>query len=141
MPMVGGSSVTSLPLLGSLDVTRVGAHGLDLNMAASYSPNCGKDKDEAVAELAVKLGAEHVYAPEDEFTTPVPRFKDDINALLRLSNFDLPPLRVVRPSHVVHVYYGFGDTLGKQFGATISTNYNCRGCLSKPAKGKRGIRF
>ena len=102
-------------------MTRAGAHGLDLSMAASYSPNCGEDEDEAAADhrLAVKLGAEHMYAPEDGFTTPVPRFKDDINALLRLSNFDLPPLRVVRPSHVVHVYYGFGDASGKQFGATI----------------------
>ena len=137
------SSVTSLSSLGSLDVTRAGAHGLDLGMAASYSANGGEDEDEAAANhrLAIKLGEEHVYAPEDGFTTPVPRFKDDINALLRLSNFDLPPLRVVRPSHVVHVYYGFGDASGKQFGATISANYNCRGCLSRPTKGKRGIRF
>ena len=137
------SSVTSLSSLGSLDVTRAGAHGLDLSMAASYSPNCGEDKDEGAADhrVAVKLGAEHVYAREDGFTTPVPRFKDDISALLRLSNFDLPPLQVVRPSHVVHVYYGFGDASGKRFGATILVNYNCRGCLSKPTKGKRGIRF
>jgi hypothetical protein len=42
---------------------------------------------------------------------------------------------------VVHVYYGFGDASGKQFRATISTNYNCRGCLSKPSKVKHGIRF
>jgi len=112
-------------------------------MAASYSANGGADEDEAAANhrLAVKLGDEHVYAPEDGFTTPVPRFKDDINALLRLSNFDLPPLRVVHPSHVVHVYYGFGDASGKQFGATISAKYNCRGCLSRPTKGKCGIRF
>jgi len=88
------SSVTSLNSLGSLDVTRAGTHGLNLSMAASYSPNCGEDEDEAAANhrLAVKLGEEHVYAPEDGFTTPVPRFKDDINTLLRLSNFDLPPL-------------------------------------------------
>jgi hypothetical protein len=58
-----------------------------------------------------------------------------------ISRTTLPPLRVVRPSHVVHVYYGFGDTSGKQFGATISADYNCRGCLSRPTKGKRGIRF
>jgi len=63
-------------------------------MATSYSPNCGKDEDKAAVNhrLSVKLVEEHVYAPEDGFTTPVPRFKDDINALLRLSNFDLPPL-------------------------------------------------
>ena len=74
-------------------------------LVASYSANCGEDKDEAAANhrLTVKLGEDHVYAPKDGFTTPVPHFKDDINALLRLLNFDLPPLGVVRPSHVVHV--------------------------------------
>jgi hypothetical protein len=137
------SSVMLLNLLGSLDVTRAGAGGLDLSMAASYSTNWGKNKDEAAVnhQLAVKLGEEHVYAPEDGFTTPAPCFKDDINALLRLSNLDLPPLQVVRPSHVVHVYYGFGGVSCKQFGATMLANYNCRGCASRLTKGKCGIRF
>ena len=66
------------------------------------------------------------YAPRDGLTTPAPRFIDDIKALLRLSKFKLPPLRVVRPSRVVHVYYGVGDASGKQFGATISDDYNCK---------------
>ena len=65
-----------------------------------------------------------VHAPSDGLTTPAPRFVSDVEALLQLSKFDLPPLRVVRPSMVVHVYYGFGDASGKQFGATISDNYN-----------------
>ncbi len=137
------SLITSLNSLGSLDVTRAGAHGFDLGLAALFSATCGKDKDEAAENhrLAVKLGEEHVYASEDGFTTPIPQFKDNISALLRLTNHELPPLQVVRLSHVVHVYYDFGDASRKQFGATLLANYNCRGCLSKPAKAKRGVRF
>ena len=60
------------------------------------------------------------YTPENGFTTSAPRFKDDIDALLLLSNFDFLPLRVVRPAQFVQVYYGFGDASGKQFGATMS---------------------
>ena len=71
----------------------------------------------------------------------MPRFKDDIAALRQLTNFGLPPLRVVRPTQVVQVFYGFGDASGKQFGATLSQNYNCKAWLSKTRKDKRGIRF
>jgi hypothetical protein len=91
--------------------------------------------------MATKIGVVHAYAPSSGFTTPVPRFKIDVDALIRLSDFDLPPLRVVRPAHVVHVYYGFGDASGKQFGGTISENYNCRRRLSDVMEPKRGIRF
>ncbi len=83
------------------------------------APDGVEDKDKAAANhrILIKSGASHTYAPEDGVTTPVPRFRDDINALLQLTNFDLPPLRVIRPAHVVHVYYRFGDASGKQFGA------------------------
>jgi hypothetical protein len=81
------------------------------------------------------------HGPDDGFTTPVPRFRDDLDALTKLTSFDLPPLRVVRPSQVVQVFYGFGDASGKQFGATISRNYNCRARLSKAAKGDGGVRY
>jgi hypothetical protein len=79
-----------------------------------------KDKDEAVVhhQLGSKGRQDQRYTPEDGFTTSAPQFKDDIDALLLLSNFDLPPLQVVRPAQVVHVYNGFRDTSGKQFGAT-----------------------
>ena len=91
-------------------------------------------------ELAADVaGTKH--APRDGLTTPAPRFKDDIQALIRLSKFDLPPLRVIRPSRVVHVYYGFGDASGKQFGATLSTDYNCRSTLSKELEDSQGVRF
>ena len=82
-----------------------------------------------------------LYAPEDGFTRPAPRLGEDIAALLKLSDFELPPLRVVRPSQVVHVYYGFGDASGKQYGATISDNYNRRSQLSPEVKDHNGVRF
>jgi hypothetical protein len=102
-----------------------------------------EDEDEAAANhrIMIKSGAGHAYSPEDGLTTPVPRFRDDINALIQLSNFDLPPLRVVRPAHVVHVYYGFDDASGKQFGATLSESYSCRQQLSNPCQNSCGVRF
>jgi hypothetical protein len=42
---------------------------------------------------------------------------------------------------VVQVFYVFGDASGKQFGATISANYNCRARLSKETKGEKGVRY
>jgi hypothetical protein len=82
-----------------------------------------------------------MHAPRDGLTSPVPRLKDDIEALMSLTNFELPPLRVVRPVQVVQVFYGFGDASGKQFGATLSENYNCWGRLSGAGSGLGGIRF
>ena len=97
------------------------------------SPSMTQVEDEDMARInyrvRVKRGNVGVYAPEDGLTSPVPRFKDDVGALLRLTNFALPPLRVVRPTQVVQVFYGFGDASGKQFGATLSENHNCRGRL------------
>jgi hypothetical protein len=85
------------------------------SLGEDVAPFDVEDKDEAAANhrILIKSGAGHAYTPEDGLTTPVPRFRDDINTLLQLTNFVLPPLRVVRPAHVVHVYYGFGDASGK----------------------------
>ncbi len=80
--------------------------------------------------------------PKDGFTTPIPRFKDNISALLRLTNYDLPPLQVVPPSHVVHVSSGFGDASGKQFGATIFGKLQLQGLLEQASQGhKCGVRI
>jgi len=81
------------------------------------------------------------YAPGDGLTAAAPRLKEDIAALIKLSNFELPPLRVARPSRVVHVYYGFGDASGKQFRATISDDYNCKSTLSPERQDIHGVRF
>ena len=103
----------------------------------------GEDEDAARVRhrIGLKRGDAGAYAPCDGVTSPVPRFKDDIAALTRLTAFEMPPLRVVRPAQVVQVFYGFGDASGKQFGATLSNNYNCRGCLSGAAQDVGGVRL
>ncbi len=88
-----------------------------------------------------KMGETHPYAPANGFTTPVPRFRDDIAALQQLTRFDLPPLRVVRPTQVVQVFNGFGDASGKQFGATLLQNYNCKARLTKATTSTGGVHF
>jgi hypothetical protein len=87
----------------------------------------------------MKTGRGDAYAPGSGLTAPVPRFKDDLAALIRSTDFLIPPLTVVRPSQVVHVFYGFGDASGKQFGATISRNYNCKARLAKGVKASNGV--
>jgi hypothetical protein len=42
---------------------------------------------------------------------------------------------------VVHVYYGFGDASGKQFGTMLSKSYNCQRQLSKRKEDSRGVHF
>jgi len=102
-------------------------------------------EDEDMARINYRVGVKRgnvgVYAPEDGLTPPVPCFKDGVAALMCLTAFDLPPLRVVRPTQVVQVFYGFGDASGKQFGATLSENYNCHGRLSGADHGSNRIRF
>jgi hypothetical protein len=86
--------------LSSIDVTQAGGHVMNLSMASTYSANHAKDKDVAGANhhVRLKVGDSRVYAPDDGFTVPVPRFKDNIAALQQLTDFDLPLLRVVRPT-------------------------------------------
>lgn len=118
--------------LESLDVTRGGAHGLDLDQRATYQQRVG-DEDAACLDCRLRTRLSPPLpgrAPESGLTPTVPRLARDVAALQRLADSKLPPLRVVRPSKVVQVFYGFGDASGKQFGATISGNYNCRGRLS-----------
>jgi len=143
LPPRGDSSVGSGESLSSLNIIRAGRHGLDLSIAASYSADKAEDEDMAGANHRVrkKMGEAHPYAPNDGFTTPVPRFRDDIAALQQLTRFDLPPLRVVRPTQVVQVFYGFGDASGKQFCTTLLQNYNCKARLAKATTSTGGVRF
>ena len=137
------ASIVSSTSISSLDITRSGRHGVNLDERASYTPNEYEDEDEAMMDhrLARKLGETRVYAPTSGITTAVPRLIEDVKALLKLTDFELPPLRVVRPSMVVSVFYGFGDASGKEFGGTISANYNCAEALSDIQEGKDGLRF
>ncbi len=74
--------------LDSLDVTKAGERGRDLSMLYQV-------EDENVAGAAhrmlIKTGHSHLYSPGDGFTTPVPRFQDDIAALIQLTDFWAPP--------------------------------------------------
>ncbi len=83
--------------LSSLDATQSGCHGLDLSLMASYSVQQSEDKDVARVNHRINLkgGGGGVYSPVNGFTTPVPRFKNNIAAQMQLTNFKLPPLQVV----------------------------------------------
>ena len=56
----------------------------------------------------------------------VPRFKDDLKALADLTANDRAPLRIVRPRLRLWVRYGFGDSSGAGFGATVTTSTGIR---------------
>lgn len=70
---------------------------------------------------------EPIRSPPSGFTSPAPRFIDDLRALKFLSQSDAPPLRIIRCKSVVTVAYGFGDASGKGFCGTLgyhdSVNY------------------
>ncbi len=42
---------------------------------------------------------------------------------------------------MVQVFYGFGDASGKQFGATLLENYNCKGRLDGTGRDSSSIHF
>eukprot|EP00804_Cyclotella_cryptica_P022763 CCRYP_004986-RA/>CCRYP_004986-RA protein AED:0.37 eAED:0.37 QI:0/0/0/1/0/0/2/0/452 len=80
-----------------------------------------RDEDEAAAAYSMRkllVSKTILHAPVDGFTQPAPRLIDDLKALIKLTSAALPPLRIVHPHHVAHVFYGFGDTSGKGKGST-----------------------
>ena len=79
------------------------------------------DEDEAVMRYVVRkqFDVESPHAPPDGKTTPAPRLIEDLKALKRLTSPPSPPLRIVRPKRLAHVFYGFGDASGKGRGSTI----------------------
>ncbi len=79
-----GSSLGSNESIPSLDATRAGRNGLDLSLAASYLADKAEDEDMAGANhcIRTRMGKGQVYAPGDGLTDPVPRFKDDLEALI-----------------------------------------------------------
>jgi hypothetical protein len=83
------TSAGSSASLDSLGITKAGMRGRDLSLADQVD-------NEGVANAAhrvrLKTGNGHLHAPEDGFTTPVPRFQDDIVALIQLTQFEQPPL-------------------------------------------------
>ncbi len=78
------ASIDSLMSLTSLDEIRAGGHGLDLSVTALYSLNHSEDEDVSRINhrMDLKGGNGHRYTPNGGVTIPVPRFKDDIQALM-----------------------------------------------------------
>ena len=126
-----------------VDATRAGAHGLNLDLAAQYLPAKAEDEDTAAMDhvLSRRQEGERIYEPASGMTPIVPRLIADVAALRKLTASQKPPLRVVRPSSTVQVFYGFGDASGKQFGSTVSRNYNCQSKLSNERTSPEGLRY
>ena len=57
--------------------------------------------------------------PPSGLTEAVPRFKEDLEALLHLTQSDEPVVRCVRNKHTITAYYGFGDASSGGFGSTV----------------------
>ncbi len=60
-----------------------------------------------------------IDGPTSGLTEAVPRFKEDLEALLHLAQDDEPILSCVRNKHTITVYYGFGDASSGGFGSTV----------------------
>ena len=131
------SSIASDQSLGSLDDTRAGSHGLNLDRASTCL--IGQD-DETPDEAVYSHVKSAERAPRDGHTTAVPRLKTDLEALIKLSESTLPAFRVVRPAQVFCVYYGFGDAAGKGFGSTV-TGYDCDKCFRNAYSDGDDVRY
>ena len=59
------------------------------------------------------------HKPPSGLTPSVPRFKEDLKALLALSSSDKPAYRIIRSKEVVTAIYGFGDASSGGFGSSI----------------------
>ncbi len=60
-------------------------------------------------------GAEVEAEPVPEWVAAVPRFRDDVKALMRLTKGDKPPLKGVRGKKNARAFYGFLDASGSGF--------------------------
>ena len=69
--MRGDASAESSASLDSLNVTKAGMHGSDLSLVDQVD---NEDVVGAAHRVLIKTGNGYLHAPEDGFTTPVPRF-------------------------------------------------------------------
>jgi hypothetical protein len=87
------------------------------------SPRTHKPED-LTAEPPTRRGARTQTPPRSQFESrtrdqpprfvkAVPRFKDDIEALMKLTESETPPKIGVRPKHSAAVWFTFGDASGK----------------------------
>ena len=146
-------STGSAHSISSLDITRAGKHGLDLNQHASFDLDQPLDHEDAAVAYSLRRVMDRlpstdtpeevtpIRAPKSGLTPTVPRLLTDLYALKTLTSSELPVLRVVRPTMVVQVFYGFGDAAGKGFGATVAGNFNCQSKLSETSTSRDGLNY
>jgi hypothetical protein len=70
-------------------------------------------------EYVAQEGNVRADGPSTGITFAVPRFKEDLEALVQLTSGTTPTMRCVRSKRMLTAYYGFGDASGSGFGATV----------------------
>jgi hypothetical protein len=141
VPYLKGFHLTIEMWRGSRDADGWREREADECLVDSFGSLAFGEVSDVAAPKLLLASAHMVYAPADGLTTPAPCFAEDIQALLKLADFEFLPLRVVRPSCVVQVYYGFGDASGKQFGATISDDHSSKSGLFQEGEYNHGFWF
>jgi hypothetical protein len=85
-----------------------------------------KGKPEGMESVKIKLVAQTAMGEENRGSGPpsgitkaVPRFKEDLEAILELASGGKPALRCVQSKRILTAYYSFGDASLADFGSTI----------------------
>jgi hypothetical protein len=84
----------------------------------SWRPN----RDAEGWKILVETSPGPPLSPPD-MVTAVPRFWDDVCALIRLFAADTPPVLMVRSQEIQVAAYGFADASGSGFGQTMSVGH------------------
>jgi hypothetical protein len=74
-------------------------------------------KEDLVTQ-AMTGGESHGVGPPLGTTKAVPRFREDLEAILELASGEKPMMRCVCSKHMLTAYYGFGDASEAGFGST-----------------------
>ena len=78
-------------------------------------------------EEALLAGLGSCREPPSGVTCAVPRFRQDLEAILELAESPQPLRRVVRHRKLLTAYYGFGDASSDGFGATVEREDGLQG--------------
>jgi hypothetical protein len=68
---------------------------------------------------AMMMDKDHRTRHPSGLTKAVPRFKEDLDAVLDLATSNQPTMSCVRSKHMLNAYYRFGDASSVGFGSTV----------------------